>query len=197
MAKLRLALVVLMPLLYRIMSTSVKSTIAVPTTNRLQALRLQFMASEQAARIGARIRERREELGIETQRELADLIDVRTITNQVISNWERGTVKPGDENMRRLATALQVEQSYFYEEPEKESPDLMEVLSASARDEQLGRIEEKLDKLLSQLPGYDEKLDRLLEGLFVQGLEDAVEQDEQPENESEEDDDGSGETGAG
>jgi transcriptional regulator with XRE-family HTH domain len=127
------------------MATSVKGNITVPTTQRLARLRVQFMASELASRIGARIRHRRLELGIETQRELADRLDVVTISNQVVSNWETGRVKPGDANLRRLAEALDVDVDYFFREDgeSQPAPDLMGVLNGS----QLDRIEDRLSRL--------------------------------------------------
>lgn len=127
------------------------------------------MAGEQATRIGARIRERRKELGLETQRELADLIDVPTINNQVVSNWERGVARPSDENMQRLATALKVEQAYFYAEPEpRESPDLMGALTQPDVRDQLDRIEAMLRALVGE------------KTLSVLGLDLESEQEEEP-----------------
>lgn len=153
-AKLRLALVVLMALLYRIMSTSVKGATSVPMTDRLAALRLQFMASEQAQRIGQRIRARRRELGLETQRALAEEINVPTINNQVVSNWERGETKPSDENMRRLAAALKCDESYFYESDEA-TPDLMgalrELAPNATLDQRLTALQETASLILAEL----------------------------------------------
>lgn len=61
------------------MTASVKTTNRMPTTNRLDALRLQLVATEMSLRVGRRIRQRREELGLRTQRELADLIPSATV----------------------------------------------------------------------------------------------------------------------
>jgi transcriptional regulator with XRE-family HTH domain len=95
------------------MIASVKPPSKMPMTERLAALRLQIVATEMSARIGERIRERREELGMRTQRELADLIPSDTVTNQTVSNWERGVNQPSPRYLRELAEALQVDVSYF------------------------------------------------------------------------------------
>jgi transcriptional regulator with XRE-family HTH domain len=87
------------------------------------------MASEMAARIGARLKKRREELGL-NQREVSDRMHNRSVTNQHVSNWERGVYRPSDENLEDLAQALEVDVSFFYmDEPEEGTQDLMQTLS--------------------------------------------------------------------
>jgi transcriptional regulator with XRE-family HTH domain len=115
------------------------------------------MAGELASRIGARIREAREDLGI-NQRQLADRIPSDAVNNQRVSDWERGVNKPSDRYMKMIATALDRPVGWFYTEAPAGTPDLMEALNGNGPS-QLDRIEEKLDRLLNQL---DERL-RLLE----------------------------------
>lgn len=103
------------------------------------------MALEYVARMGARIRERREELGM-TQRELADAIPGKADSNQV-SKWERGEHKPGDNNLEHIAKALEVDPSFFMAaKPAAGVAPLLQNLSGS----QLDRIEAKLDELLAR-----------------------------------------------
>jgi len=103
------------------------------------------MAAEHVARIGARIRQRREELGL-TQRELADLIPGKADSNQV-SKWERGEHKPGDDTLEHIAKALNVDPSYFHvPEPKPGTPDLMGSLNDSSP---LDQINAKLDAIIA------------------------------------------------
>jgi transcriptional regulator with XRE-family HTH domain len=128
------------------MAASVKLPTDFGTTNRLEALRLQLMAGELASRIGARIREAREDLGI-NQRQLADRIPSDAVNNQRVSDWERGVNKPSDRYMKMIATALDRPVGWFYTEAPADTPDLMEALNGNGPS-QLDRIEEKLDRLL-------------------------------------------------
>lgn len=140
-----------MCLLYTDMAASVKPATKFVTTDRLAALRLQFMAGEMAHQIGARIRQRREELGLK-QAQLAARFDSDAINNQRISDWERGVHRPSERYMEQLAVALERDVSWFYAgEPSAETPDLMARLSPGDGS-QLDRIEAKLDELLSRLP---------------------------------------------
>jgi transcriptional regulator with XRE-family HTH domain len=105
------------------MAASVKTTNRMPTTNRLDALRLQLVATEMSLRVGTRIRQRREELGIRTQRELADLIPSPSVTNQTVNKWEKGVNEPGPKYKAMLAEALGVDVAYFIaEEPKGPTP---------------------------------------------------------------------------
>jgi transcriptional regulator with XRE-family HTH domain len=131
------------------MAASVKLPTDFGTTDRLEALRLQLMAGELASRIGARIREAREDLGI-NQRQLADRIPSDAVNNQRVSDWERGVNKPSDRYMKMIATALDRPVGWFYTEASVETPDLMEALNGNGNGpSQLDRIEEKLDRLLA------------------------------------------------
>lgn len=130
-----------------------------PRTPASQAIRFRAMAAEMAMRIGARIRQRREELDL-TQEDVARLMPGKTAGNQV-SRWERGTNRPGDAQLAHLATALGVDVSYFMV-PEKteEPPDVAGRLSISER--RLDRLETAVAELANalgitvQLPAEDE-----------------------------------------
>jgi transcriptional regulator with XRE-family HTH domain len=99
------------------------------------------MAVEIAERIGARMRERREELGL-TQAEVARRIEGKTTSDQV-SRWERGKHQPND--LGPIARVLEVDVSYFYApRPETdETPDLFGG-SDENRNDQLDSIESML-----------------------------------------------------
>lgn len=141
-----------MPLLYTDMAASVKPATKFVTTDRLHALRFQLMAGELAQQIGARIRQRREELGLK-QGELAARFDSDAINNQRISDWERGVHRPSDRYMEQLAVALEKDVSWFYSgDAVGQTPDLMGSLAINDAT-QLDRIEAKLDELLSRTAG--------------------------------------------
>jgi transcriptional regulator with XRE-family HTH domain len=141
-----LALLVDTPLLYRRMAASASSPSKVPMTDRLAALRLQVVATEMSVRIGNRIRQRREELGIKTQRELANLIPIDSVTNQTVNKWEKGVHEPGPQYKMLLAQALQVDVAYFIaEEPQGATPNPFP--PANGGDDRLDRIEAAVSEL--------------------------------------------------
>lgn len=76
------------------------------TTPRVYGLRVALMAAERAGRVGARMRERREELGL-TQPQVADRIPVASVTKDYISRWERGKVETSDAYLELAAAALE------------------------------------------------------------------------------------------
>jgi transcriptional regulator with XRE-family HTH domain len=69
------------------------------------------MAAEYLAAMGAKIRERREELGM-TQDEVAREMPGKVTGNRV-SLWERGRHRPHDDSLEALARVLRVPVSYF------------------------------------------------------------------------------------
>jgi transcriptional regulator with XRE-family HTH domain len=86
------------------------------------------MAAEHTQRIGTRIRQRREALGM-TQADLAAKVGGKTDAQQ-ISKWERGQHKPGDDRMERIAVALDVSPVYFMApEPKDGTPNLIGALA--------------------------------------------------------------------
>lgn len=114
------------------------------------------MAVEMAEQIGARMKARREELGL-TQAEVALRIPGKAGGDQV-SRWERGEHQP--RNLEPIAIALEVETPYFYApEPDKSvTPDLS--LNGDG-ESQLDRIEAALERLTEKL----DRLTPLLEGV--------------------------------
>lgn len=109
------------------MKTSRQPTSKSVTDIGLFRRRVELMAAEETARIAARIRERRSELGL-TQGELAAKLPGKTDAQQV-SKWERAIHRP-EQSIEHLAAALDVDISYFYApEPEDGTPDLMGALS--------------------------------------------------------------------
>jgi transcriptional regulator with XRE-family HTH domain len=81
------------------------------TTKDVPRLRFELMAREHVQRIGARIRRRREELGL-SQAAVAEEMP-SPIDGNYISRWERGQHKPSDESLDRLAEILQTDRAYF------------------------------------------------------------------------------------
>lgn len=107
------------------------------------------MASQHAARIGARIRERREEVGL-TQGQLARQIPGSVDVNQ-ISRWERGVHRPHDDTLAQMAEALDVDVSYFHSDaPEPGTADLMGTLKPTASPGS-ALLERKVDLMLRGL----------------------------------------------
>jgi transcriptional regulator with XRE-family HTH domain len=134
------------------MTTSVKSATSATTTERLARLRLQLVAGELGARVGARIRSLRQQRGL-NQRELADKIGDPAVSNQHVSNWERGVYRPSDRYLGKIAAALDVDIAELMapdRSPEDRTPDLMGALKTDD-DSRLGRIEARLDEVLMML----------------------------------------------
>lgn len=134
--------------------TSVKSATNSAIDERLKTLRLQVMASETAKRVGARIRQRREQMGL-NQRQFAELFDDSSaVTNQHISNWERGINEPSERYMDELVRVTERDRAWFYSDPASDpSPDLMGALSEAQGlgADRLDRIEQKLDAVVEAL----------------------------------------------
>lgn len=128
------------------MAPSQALTSKFPTTTKDLRRRFEEMASEHVKRMGARIKDRREELGL-TQKQLADLVGGATDGNQV-SKWERGANRPTDARLEKIAEALQVQPAYFHTPPPAGGTgDLMTAFSPERS--QLDRIEAKLDAILA------------------------------------------------
>lgn len=171
-------------LVYTDMAASVKSTTNFGIAERAESLRLQFMATEQSRRIGARIRERRKELGL-TQKQVAAKMASEAVDNQHISDWERAINEPSERYLLELVDALDVPDfSYFYETPDRdEAPDLMGAFSP--------------DDLAARLAAMDQKLDDLVLMMARLIAAAAVEQDERTGDEGREGGPGSEESSPG
>jgi transcriptional regulator with XRE-family HTH domain len=156
------------------MTASVKPVSDLGTTDRLAALRLRLMAGEMAERIGARIRERRKELGL-NQRQLADRLESDAVDNQRVSDWERGVHKPSERYMAAIAKALDRDVAWFYENPEAGTPDLMGSLGdptplPTGLQAELAEINRKLD-LLINATAERQKFERQIQGVLSEGDE--------------------------
>ena len=129
-----------------------------PRTNDLARRRFELMAAEYLARMGERIRLKREERGL-TQDDLAREMPGK-VTGQRISLWERGMNRPRDDSLEALARILGVSVSYFMApEPDKsETPDLS--LVKPDDDDRLGRIEKRLEQLDISVDHQNANLDR-------------------------------------
>lgn len=120
------------------------------TTRDVERLRFAWMARAHVQRIGERIRQRRDELGL-TQRELARAMPGAT-DSQRVSTWERGIHKPHPDHLEALAKVLDVDVAYFYgDTPAPGTADLMGALVQQEKGDQLDRLEKKVDALLSGL----------------------------------------------
>lgn len=123
-------------------------------TTETQRLRLRLVAAEHVERIGARIRKRREELGL-SRGKLVEKMQGK-VTENDLYRWERGQHRPSDDTLSDLAKALEVDVSYFLvEEPEAATADLLATLSAGTDLHTLAmtllravaRLEEQVDRL--------------------------------------------------
>lgn len=133
-------------------------------TSRAQTLTFAAMAAEYLERMGARMRQRREELEL-SRDEVARRMAGKTNGN-AIYRWERGEHRPQDDTLEELAKALEVTVAYFFvDEPEPGTGDLMGALSPGGA---------------SQLDQIEQKLDHLLEILAAQGLSAGFEQAPDP-----------------
>lgn len=110
-------------------------------TPRSVSLRFEAMAAEHVERMGRRIREQREALGL-SRDELARKMGDATNGN-AIYRWEKGTVRPGAEKLELLAKALGVPVAHFMVEAPEGAPE-----GAPYDDSQADRMEAKLNALL-------------------------------------------------
>lgn len=125
---------------------------------RLERLRLQVVASELATIVGRNIAAARIEKGINTQRGLSEKIreaaPEMAAGNTRVSVWERGAEKPSDRYMDVLTQVLGKPTDWFYTDHDKpeETPDLIaEVPAVKDEPEWVGRLEDKLDRVLRLL----------------------------------------------
>lgn len=101
------------------------------------------MAME-AERIGARMRERRTELGLK-QREVADRIAGST-EGKDVSRWENGKHRPQGDTLDAIATALQTTVDDLYAGPraDREAKPTPDLLGTNSEPEWLPEIREQL-----------------------------------------------------
>lgn len=142
-----------------------------PTTNRVQAAKLAFVAAETARTVGEAIRARRTELHL-TQSELADRVERYLIDKgkrrpgqpfdpQNISRWERGAHLGTTDNLEALAASLETTMGALMDPSESgndggsgDEPTLRDVVERLERIEQMNaeRLPEK--DQIAQLEEY-------------------------------------------
>ena len=124
------------------------------------------MAAEYLERMGARIRDRREELGL-SRSEVARQMPGKTTENQIY-RWEKGLHRPNDDALEALASVLGVTIAHFL----ADAP----VAAAQAngdRDDGLGPLvrylAEQVERFTAQNDRLEERLRRLEGGKGKRG----------------------------
>jgi transcriptional regulator with XRE-family HTH domain len=105
------------------------------------------MATELSLRVGSRIRQRRQELGL-MQRQVAERMASTAASYQHISDWERGVSKPSDRYLPELADALETSPAFFFEE--QETP---EVIKRLGQTDGIHRLRHEIGAVRSHLGG--------------------------------------------
>jgi transcriptional regulator with XRE-family HTH domain len=116
-----------------------------PSPDRLAARRFELMAAEFVQRMGARIAQRRNELGL-SQVDVARALPGKVDGSQV-SRWERGLHKPGDDTLERLGVILEVPVSYFMT-PEPDHASTPDPFPANGNG---NGVEDRLEQLAQQI----------------------------------------------
>lgn len=102
------------------------------------------MAAAYLQRMGERIRERRDELGL-SRSDVARAMPGKTNEN-ALYRWEKGLHRPNDDALEALAKVLKVDPAHFLtDQPQENTGDLMVSLNGKS---QLDRIERLLTQLL-------------------------------------------------
>jgi transcriptional regulator with XRE-family HTH domain len=147
--------------------TTVKANRNFSIDERLDALRLQVVASEMARRIGRAIRRRRKELDLTQKQVAAEMRKAAqseeegepAVDGQRVSDWERGYNKPSERYLHLLVAALKVEGvGYFYEDEAPGAPETPDVLGAFKGDDaesRLERIETQVSEIRDALLGNE------------------------------------------
>lgn len=139
-------------------------------TSRAQRLTFAAMAAGFLERMGERIRQRRDALGL-SRADLARLMPGKVNENQIY-RWEKGLHQPNPDTLEALARVLQCDVAYLMApEPEKtETPDLSDGNGLEHRiarlSELVSGLDEQLRLLRAETAARDaEVLKRLDEGL--------------------------------
>lgn len=116
---------------------------------QLQRLRLQVMATQQAAQIGARMRAERDRQGL-SRRQVAEKME-GIATAPDLYRWEKGRHRPRDPTLATWAEALGKDYAWAMgSTPDGDAPELLDVLSDDGTP-QLDRIEHTLTELVERL----------------------------------------------
>lgn len=118
-------------------------------TSSTQRLRLQLVAADFLERMGARMRERRELLGL-SRAEVARRMPGKVNENQVY-RWEKGLHQPNPDTLQALALVLDCDVALFMSPaPEKTTtPELVATPAGNA--ERLDQIEATLELIVGVL----------------------------------------------
>lgn len=143
-----------------------KMTTTKTTTDRVALLKFQAQMADLARKVGARIRELREERKAQDPRWTQDYL-ARSIEDHIngtqMSRYERGEVMPEQERLEKIAAVLNTTVADLYAGPEaeREQPegDLMESLAAAQGQAELPLpVADALDALRAEM---GEKMDAL------------------------------------
>lgn len=147
-------------------------------TSPAQRLRLQAVAAEYLERMGRRIRERRESLGL-SRTDVAREMPGKVGENQVY-RWEKGLHQPNPDTLQALAVALKCEVADFMapDAPENEggTPDPFASSAAEGGDlaQLVAGLDEQVRLLRSELAARDAEVLTRIAGLqrSIQDLRD-------------------------
>lgn len=116
-----------------------------------QRLRLQAVAADFVERMGRRMQDRREALGL-SRADVARRMPGKTNENAVY-RWEKGLHQPNPDTLQAMAEVLECDVAYFMtaDPEERKTPDFF----APNEMTQLDRIEAKLDNLGDKLAADD------------------------------------------
>jgi transcriptional regulator with XRE-family HTH domain len=126
-----------------------------PTTDRVALLRFQAQMADMSRKVGARIRELREERRVKdprwTQDYLARQVEEHMSGTQM-SRYERGENMPGEKRLARIAEILETDVADLYAGPMDEREENTADLSESLSEAEPGssKIEEMLQEVLNQ-----------------------------------------------
>ena len=108
--------------------------------------------SDLSKQVGARIRAARLEMGLRTQRELAEKFESGAVNNQRISDWERGANRPSERYMNELAKITGKDVTWFYAPPENGHNGHDVAAGVEENRVRLVEIEKMLREVLIRLP---------------------------------------------
>lgn len=138
------------------------------TTREARTRKVAAMAVERAERIGGRIRERRDELGL-TQSQLAAAIGVNSVTKDYVSRWERGKVDVSvGPYLPKIAEALDTSEADLMAGPKTDrptngaTPHLLAATGTSADNRDLHDILTSIQRTLAE---NERAIERILERL--------------------------------
>lgn len=125
-------------------------------TSSTQRLRLQLVAADFLERMGARMREQRELLGL-SRAEVARRMPGKVNENQVY-RWEKGLHQPNPDTLQALGLVLDCDVSFFMSPPPEQTitPELITIpVENSDRLEQIEATLELIVGVLEQQVGSD------------------------------------------